>query len=411
MGRRAPVCMNYRPLPDDDAGEELFARYVQYAFRPDAGPAVDDRLADDDRPDPPRVRRGLYRDDDDEPVSICSSYDFATQLRGAVVSMGGVATVATPPEHRRRGYVETLMRELCREYREAGTPTSALWPFEHPFYRQYGWATCNRYHAWSAPPDALRSAAGEVAGTWQSVDRDEWELLAPVHDADAAGHELSVDRTADWWTERVLRGWEEDPFVYCWTDGEDRHRAYLTYRIDGDWEDRSLVVQDHAAADPAAFDQVVRFLADHDSQVSEVRFATPPDASLLDRVDDPRELDCEVEAGPMFRLVDVPATLSALSYPVEASLVVDLSDPLLPEVEGVYEVTVTDAAPTGAATCESTDAAADASLEIGAFSQLVCGYRSAERLADAGELDADRGTIATLDALFPTSSPYLRERF
>lgn len=403
--------MNYRPLPDDDAGEELFVRYVQYAFRPDAGPDVDDWLEDDDRPDPPRVRRGLYRDGDDEPVTICSSYDFATHLRGAVVSMGGVSTVATPPEHRRRGYVETLMRELCREYRETGTPISALWPFEHPFYRQYGWATCNRYYSWSAPPDALRTAAGEPRGAWRSVDRDEWEVLAPVHDADAASFELSVDRTADWWTERVLRGWQEDPFVYCWTDAEGRPRAYLTYRVEGDWEDRTLVVGDHAAADRAAFDQVLRFLADHDSQVSAVRLATSPDPSLLDRVDDPRELDCEIEAGPMFRLVDVPATLTALSYPVEASIVVDLADPLLPEVEDAYEVTVTDAGTAGAATCEPTEAPADASLDIGAFSQLVCGYRSAETLADAGELDADGGTIATLDALFPASNPYLRERF
>lgn len=400
--------MEYRPIPEDDAGDELFVRYVQYAFQPTSGPDPTDALEDDDRPDPPRVRRGLYPDaESDEPVSILSSYDFATRLRGAKLSMGGVSTVATPPEHRRQGHVETLLRELCREYRETGTPVSALWPFEHPFYRKYGWATCNRYCEWSAAPSDLRSAASEPAGRWRQLDRTDWEPLDAVHDAATSGYELAVDRTPDRWTECVLRSWRTDPFVYGWWDDEGTPRAYLAYRIDGDWGDRTLHVHDHGAADPEAFGHVLRFLADHDSQVKAVEFTTPPDASLLDRVRDPRKLDCKLEAGPMFRLVDVRATLEALSYPGDGRVVLGISDPLLPEVADRYALVVED----GRATCERTDAPADAGTDVGAFSQFVCGYRSAETLATAGELDANAETLATLDALFPATSPYLKEGF
>lgn len=399
--------MEYRPMPDDDAGDELFVRYVQYAFQPTNGPDPTDVLEDDDRPDPPRFRRGLYPEEGDDPVSILSSYDFATHLRGATLSMGGVSTVATPPEYRRQGHVETLLRELCREYREQGTPISALWPFEYPFYRKYGWATCTRYCEWSAPPSALRAAASDPAGEWRQLDREDWEPLDAVHDATMAGHDLAVDRTPDWWTERVLRSWETDPFVYGWWDDDGTPRAYLVYRVEGDWGDRTLHVDEQAAADPEAFGHVLRFLADHDSQVKAVEFNTALDASLLDRVRDPRKLDCEVKPGPMFRLVDVAATLAALSYPEDERVSVALSDPLLPEVEGTYALSVED----GRATCERTDAPADAATDVGAFSQLVCGYRSAETLATAGELDADSETLATLDALFPESSPFLKEGF
>jgi predicted acetyltransferase len=402
--------MEYRPLPDDDAGTELFVRYVQYAFQPTSGPDPTDVLEDDDRPDPPRVKRGLYPEgaaEDADPVSILSSYDFATQLRGATLSMGGVSTVATPPEHRRQGYVATLLRELAREYRETDTPIAALWPFEHPFYRKYGWATCNRYCSWTAAPSDLREAASAPAGAWRRLDRDEWEPLDAVHDAAMAGHDLAVDRTERWWTERVLRSWRTDPFVYLWEDDAGEPRAYLLYRIEGDWGDRTLHVDEHGATDPEAFGQVLRFLTDHDSQVKEVTFSTAPDASLLDRVRDPREVDCEVEAGPMFRLVDVESTLTALAYPADGRVTVGLSDPLLPELEGTYELTVAD----GRASCERTDVPADAETDVGAFSQLVCGYRSAETLATAGDLDADAETLATLDALFPESAPYLKEGF
>lgn len=401
--------MEYRPIPDDEAGEELFARYVQYAFQPTAGPDVSEALDDEDRPEPPRVRRGLYPTDDAdaEPVSLLSSYDFTTRLRGATLSMGGVSTVATPPEHRRQGYVEELLRELCREYRDTGTPLAALWPFDTGFYRQFGWATCNRYLQWAAAPSDLRGAASPPAGEWRQLDGDDWAAVDPVHDAAVAGHELAVDRTADWWTERVFRSWETDPFIYGWWDDEGTTRAYVVYRITGDWGDRTLHVGDHGAADRDAFGHVLRFLADHDSQVGEVRFTTAPDAGLLDRVGDPSAVDCEVEAGPMLRLVDVPSTLSALSYPADGRVVLDVDDPLLPGVAGRYALSVTD----GTATCEATDADPHGSVGIGALSQLVCGYRSADVIAAGGELDADPGTVRILDGLFPESSPYLKEGF
>jgi len=399
--------MEFRPFPDDEAGDRLFARYVQYAFAPDRGPDVD---LDEDRPDPPRARYGLYPSDGEEPVSICSSYDFRAHLRGTVLPMGGVSTVATPPEHRRQGYVETMLRELCRRYRDDGTPLAALWPFDHPFYAQFGWATANRYLEWTGEPSALRAAAASD-GSWDRVDADAWADLDAVHAAATDGYQLALDRSEAWWRERQLRGWESDPYVYLWRDDAGEPRAYVAYRIEGDWGDRTFVVRsNYAAADRAALHNVLGFLADHDSQVGEFELRTAPDAPLHDMVDDPEALECTLHAGPMVRLVDVPETLSALSYPVDARLTVGLEDPLLSAVAGRYELTVTDGTATVDRVGESADPA-DATLGVGPFSQLVVGYRSAAKLRTAGELDADDETVETLDALFPERTPYLQEGF
>lgn len=399
--------MELRPLPDDEAGDRLFARYVQYAFAPDRGPDVD---LDEDRPAPPRDRYGLYPPDGDGPVSICSSYDFRTRLRGTTLPMGGVSTVATPPEHRRQGHVATMLRALCREYRDDGTPLAALWPFDHPFYAQFGWATASRYLEWSGAPSALREAAADD-GSWEQVDADAWADLDTVHERATDGYQLALDRSEAWWRERQLRGWESDPYVYLWRDDAGDPRAYVAYRIEGDWGDRTFVVRsNYEATDRAALRNVLGFVADHDSQVGEFNLRTAVDVSLHDMVDDPEALECELHAGPMVRVVDVPAALSALSYPVDARLTVGLEDPLLPAVAGRYEVAAAD----GTARVERVDesaASADATLGVGAFSQLVVGYRSAADLERAGELDADAATVETLDSLFPERTPYLQEGF
>lgn len=416
--------LEYRPVPDDDAGDELFARYVQYAFAPDRGPGVD---RDEDHEDPPLIRRGLYREGADEPVTLCSSYDFTLRVRDAWLSAGGVSTVATPPEHRRRGHVERLLRELCREHRDEGTPLAVLWPFKHPFYAQFGWATASRYLEWSCAPSALREAAahgGERpdgsrsssnrrsdSGEWERVDGDDWAALDPVHERATAGRPLALDRSEAWWRHRQLSGWRDDPYVYLWRDADDTPRAYVGYRIEGDWGDRTFRAgSNHGAADHEAFRHLLGFLANHDSQVGEVRFRTAVDSPLHELVADPDALDCELHTGPMARLVDVPAALEALSYPTDARLTLGVTDPLLEEVAGSYELAVEG----GDARVERVGdepEAADATLGVGALSQLVVGYRSAASLATTGDLAADESTVEALDALFPEATPYLQEGF
>lgn len=398
--------MDYRPLSDGDP----FARYLRYAFAPEAGPAADDPDPSE-RPDPPRVRRGLYDPDapGDDPVVVMSYYAFDAALRGTRLDVGGVATVATPPEHRRQGYVEELLRENCRELREDGLPVAALWPFEAPFYRQFGWATANHYLRWTAPPAALRSAASDRAGEWRPADPDDWPALDEVHAAASAPYELSVDRSEQWWRSRVFDSWDRTPYVYLWTDESGDPGAYVAYSVVPAGDDKSLRVHDHAAA-PGREGHVYRFLADHDSQVGEVTFATAAEPTLLDRVEDPSHLTCEVEVGPMVRTVDVEATLSVLSYPaVEDRVVLGVLDPLLPELAGRYALSVAD----GEATCEPTEDPADAVLPVGSLSQLVVGHRSARELAAAGDLErvADAEAVARLDRLFPPAQVYLRERF
>jgi predicted acetyltransferase len=404
----------YRRLPADDG---TFSRYVRYAFRPSAGPWTDEdreeleeRLA---RRTVEREVRGLFvpeSEPKEEPVTVAAWHDFDLRVRGRAHRIGGVSAVATPPEHRRRGYVRTMLGEMLDELHEEGIAFSALWPFKRSFYRALGWETCSRYAELSGPPEQFRSAAAAPAGSFHRVTGEDWETLAPVLAAHDEGREFHMERTGAWWEHRVFSSWDgPDPYGTRWDDGSGTARGYLVYRVE-DGDDRTLEVRDAAWTDPEAYGQLLRFLGDHDSQVARVKLYTSaaPTPPLLDLVEDPSELTVETKAGPMFRLVDVVAGLEALSYPrVEETIRFEVADPLRERNVGRFELRVSD----GEATCTRVEGGVEWSIGVEHLSALVSGYRDAVALSDAGALDVGEGTTERLTALFPPVPTFLREFF
>ena len=112
----------------------------------------------------------------------------------------------------------------------------------------------------------------------------------------------------------------------------------------------------------------------------------------------------------MVRLVSVTDALSAVEYPpdVEATVVLDVADGQCDWNDGTVSLSVAD----GRGTCERTDLDPDVGLDVGSLSRLTVGALTSSDLERYGDLDAaDPDAVATLDALFPRTSPYLREFF
>lgn len=395
--------LTYRPIPDG-RGEEV-AAILRYAFNPESGPFDPERWGGPSATHRASEPRGLF--DGDDLLTVCRHYFFDSRVRGAAVTLAGVAAVATPPEHRRRGLVRRLMREALAEYRERGAPLAALWPFSFPFYAKLGWATASRYAESECPPSAL-SFGREARGRYVRLAPEDHSRMAQVLAADASGYELAVDRTESWWRTRVFQQYGSDRFVY----GVERDGdlvGYVAYDVEDGDDGRVLVVHEMAAVDHEARRSCLGFLADHDSQVGRVQIRGPPDSVLLDVVADPEEVDTAIHAGAMVRAVSVPAALESVSYPadVEADLVVGVEDSLAAWNDGAFRLSVAD----GGAAAEPADADPDVEVGIGPLSQLVVGYRTADSLAETGELAGDDDAIEALDRLFPPHTPYLRERF
>ena len=428
--------MEYRPFPDERADE--FRAFMRYAFSPEQGP-YDPEAEKDDR-EYLADYRGLF--DGDDPVAVCGHHDFTLRLRGADRDVAGLSAVASPPEHRRRGHVERLLRESLAEYRSDGVRFSVLWPFEYAFYRRYGWATVSRYRRVEAPPEQFAfvddigdssdggdhgdvddagdvgdagdgAAGGEPAGQFRRLDADDHAAAAAVLSATADRTDFTMARTEDWWRERTLRGWKTDPFVYGWErDGELRALWSYAFEERDDADGGTvMVVSDAAVADPSAWDHVFRFCRNHDSQVEAVRLRLPDDRSVLDRVADPRAVTEEIRTGPMFRLVDVASALEALDPDpaIEAGFTLAVDDPLAEWHDRLLRVTVGDG--TVDVIHEDPDTSPDVTAGVGALSQLYAGYRTVDELRAHADLAVEDAVTADLRDLLPPRRTDLREGF
>ncbi len=394
----------FRAVPDDD--RETFHSLVSYAFRPEAGPVED--FDPDDVPTPSTVgtRYGLY--DGDDLLTTCKHIDFRTRIRGDFHDLHGLSAVASPPERRRRGFVRELLAGSLKQSHSEGVAFSALWPFKRSFYAQYGWATGTRAVKHELDPGALSFAPDHDHGAFVELEDDDWARVDAVHAAHGARYELTVDRTEEWWRKRVFAGWENDPYAYGFERDGDL-AGYVTYSFEGDG-DTALQVRDWAYVDHDARLALLRFLADHDSQVERVSVWTHPCEDLLDLLPDTDDVTAEMQLCPMVRLVDVPAALEALTYPngLEVDVVLAVDDPLAEWNDHTFRVSVAD----GTATVGREAATnPDAKLGVGALSQLAVGYRHAVELATVGDVTGDESAVADLAAAFPPRPTFLREGF
>jgi predicted acetyltransferase len=427
--------VEYRPVPDADVPE--FQRLLSYAFSPADGhdpiESVEDLPARATLGD----RRGIYEDDE-----LCCTgihHWFRLRVRGAFREVPGLAAVSTPPHHRRRGFVGRLLAESLAEYRERGAGVCVLWPFNHPFYRRYGWARCSRYGRVTCAPDALAgidTASDEPNGRFVSCSADDWEALDRVYRA-TNSQGLAMDRTEAWWRKRVLTGWDGDPYP-TGVERNGRLVGYLVYDIEKGTDDtgktddgRRMVVRELGYIDSSAYRAVLEFCRYHDSQASEIEFYGPVDARLQDLVRDPRDVEIEIEPGAMARMVDVSRALSALSYPadIEADLTIAVADDTAGWNDGRFRLSIAD----GTGTCEPTDdgpeggsgadvdvgtsadsgsGSVDLTTSIATLSQVAVGYLSVERAERVGDFEvASTDARNTLAAAFPPEEPFLREGF
>lgn len=398
---------DYRPVPEDRSRE--FMRLATYAFNPDGGPFTDEELDERTEMRPAQLgeTRGLF--DGDDLLVGCVHHPLSMRFRGEYRDVGGVSAVASPPEHRRRGLVRELMAASLAEYRDRGWAYSVLWPFDHGFYRRMGWGTTYKRAEVEVEPGALSVADDARDGRFRRADADDWAALDRVHRATYAGYDLALDRTEAWWRNSVFASWRDDPYVYL-LEREGETVGYLVYRIrDGD-DGREMHVGDIGYVDDDAYRNLLRFCYDHDSQVESVTFYGPADASLLDRVDDPGRAEVRVEAGAMFRVVDVASALESLAYPagVEGDLALAVSDPLADWNDGTFRVTVGG----GTAECTRTDADPDVDADVAALSQVVAGYLSvadAARYSSLTVADADAGDL--LAAMLPGRDTFVTDGF
>src|SRR5205823_1682472 len=67
------------------------------------------------------------------------SFPFDLTVPGGQVKAAGVTVVGVLPTHRRRGYLNAMMRSLFDAARARGEPVAVLWATEDTIYGRFGY--------------------------------------------------------------------------------------------------------------------------------------------------------------------------------------------------------------------------------------------------------------------------------
>lgn len=382
-------------------------------------------------------RRHAQRDLEDKGVKLAAAFvdgrlasilqivDYSIYLNSDRIAMGGIAGIATHAEDRRKHLVEGLLKMALGHMRERGMYTSALYPFSRAFYRKYGWEhVCDALSLKAKVADlhVLRKGV-EAAGTarcgFQRVSVDGagepgLGALRQIYTSYYSGYNCAVARGDLEW-ERFSRNIESsiasgtNNYVYLGVRS-GTPVSYIAYTFQKNPDDtRSMRIREAAAADGAAWGDLLGFIARHDAQAVEVTGIVPADSPVRVLLAEPGRM--EIVPHLMFRIVDVSGFFGAIRTKDEVSgfFTMRVHDRTCEWNDKVFAVSV-DGGRASASPALLSDA--DITLDISALSQIASGYMPAASSARAGLLQvSDARAVSMLQEIFPARATFCADYF
>ena len=124
------------------------------------------------------------------------NHRFESWLDGKLIVNGGIGGVSTLPEYRNTGAVREIFGHLLPEARRSGEVISTLYPFNHAFYRKFGYETVCLRNRYSFAPSVL-SGYRLVGTAVQWKPGESITDYAALYDRFAAGFNLMIRRSEE----------------------------------------------------------------------------------------------------------------------------------------------------------------------------------------------------------------------
>lgn len=338
-----------------------------------------------------------------------------TMVGGARVRSDAISSVTVSPTHRRRGLLGRMMDADLRAAKDRGETVASLVASEYPIYGRYGfgpatWATEWRVDTHRARLDPRYAGPGD-GGRVDLVDTSEVRAIGPAfHERFRAGRPGATDRDRNWWRRNTgevrissIHPWTE-PFHAAYRAADGEVEGLVTYTCsDNNWDGKrprcTASVSRLLAVTPAAERALWHFVCSIDWIAHVESGLRAPDDLLPLLLGDPRAARVLRHADYLWlRPLDIPRLLQARTYPISASLVLDVRD----EAGLAGGRFLLQAAPDGAS-CAPTTRSADLTLDVAELGTLCLGDESPLRLHALGRVAEERaGALATADALLRT---------
>ncbi|WP_170006420.1 GNAT family N-acetyltransferase [Bacillus fonticola] len=311
-------------------------------------------------------------------ISKLHVYPLQLWINGESYEMGGVAAVATWPEHRRKQSVSRLLTHSLAYMMEKGQTISLLHPFKVSFYRKFGWELFvdQKWYTLSLENlHPMQPANGTIA---RFPHKEAIYSMQHIYRQFATRYNGTLNRSDKWLERQFVK---EGTYTAVYTNHHGDQTGYLVARV----RDEKMTVTEWVALDQDARRGLWNFICQHDSMVKEVEMVMTADDTLAFEITNPIFTQKTV---PYFmaRIVDVEAFFSKYIAQTSESAPVTLTveDPYAPWNEGNWRIEGTSIVkvPSGETS--------ELEVDIQTLSALALGYITAEQAHDQGRLRGER---------------------
>ena len=360
---------------------------------------------------------GAFDDDNKLMARIINShYDF--YIDGKAVKTGGIGGVATYPEYRETGAIRDIFNTLLLETYKNGEVLSSLYPFNHKFYRKFGYEVVPFRNEYKMHPNVLKDyhslASDEKCQVrrWQAGE-DVKDFLIIYNDF-APKFNLSSVRTEEMMKEhlKVEKEYIDRKFSYLFYLDE-KPVAYLIFKDEFNPEAAILKVEEVAWTNRAGFNAILNFLSRFSADYGSIILPLPKGIDLLKIIHSPDAYNIEKRSCQHFmvRVMNVKKLFEVIKKPADCDFTILVHDDLIKENNLGLRITSDRIEEINSSNNTLTNGSKfDIELDIRALSQLAVGCSNLDEAALRSDVTIN-GNEQMLRKIFTEKNILITESF
>jgi len=335
---------------------------------------------------------------------------FETYMRGTKLRVGGIGGVAVLPEHRRRGIAEELINTSIRQMAEQGYPISILYPFQHRFYRKFGWGFVGGAQFYEFSPANLQTfEERQFVRRWKQNDK---RSIQNAYEQKIRDGNCALLRSEKFWQREVFPKFNE-----CFVYDDGTIKGYIVFEYQKNPTTIDIFIKELIALMPEAYRGILGFLSSLGEQVAAIKYLAPMDEPLYNFLKEPRSVESQrivfeyrnlatFCTGFMLRVVHLEKALKILGNlpSVSGEVTFLVHDKQYPENSKPTTLTVQNGM---VSVTMNSDSAVNFETDIATFSQLYSGFVTGTQGYWSSKVKSDQRTLNLVDSAFRNRPPFI----
>ncbi|MBW4563406.1 MAG: GNAT family N-acetyltransferase [Mojavia pulchra JT2-VF2] len=320
------------------------------------------------------------------------------------VPMTGIAAVGIAPEYRGSGAAIALMHQTLKELHANGVPISVLYPATQRLYRKAGYEQGGSLCRWEIPTQSIQ--VKEQPLPLIAVAPIHQDIFSELYQQQAKLSNGYLDRHPAIWQELVSTEQKEKIFAY-FIGAKDQPQGYIIFSQERTEDGAIMWIRDWAILTAAAAQSFWSFIANHRSQIKQVRWKSSVN-DFLSLLLPEQTAKIWRQQRWMLRVVDLSKALELRGYPsgIQAELHLEVQDDLLSANNGRFILSVANGH--GEVT---RGGKGELQIDIKGLAPLYTGLFTPYQLQLAGKLDATETALLAATQIFAGVSPGMSDFF